>query len=230
MYAHWKGFFYPKDIPNEEMLIFYADNFLTVEVNNTFYRLPKIETVKKWFHRTPNQFLFAIKANRYITHMKKLKDAQEPLERLINKIEILDQKLGPILFQLPPNWHVNKERLKEFIKVLPSGYQYVVELRHESWYTQEIYDILKKYNIALCFHDITGKKTPQIVTADLIYIRFHGPMGYYQGKYSNSELNWWAKRINDWSKKNFVIYVYFNNDAYGYAIENAFELKNLLDI
>lgn len=228
MYKHWKGPFYPEKISNVNMLSFYTDHFLTVEVNNTFYRLPTAKTVQNWRDKTPEQFIFAIKANQYITHRKYLKDGQETVKKFFSIIKILDTKLGPILFQLPPNWNINLERITEFIKILPKNYLYVFEMRHPSWYTQEIYDLFKDYNIALCIHDFYGEITPLEITANFIYIRFHGAKGHYLGDYSTEQIKQWADKIIEWIKQNLTIFAYFNNDAFGWAVKNALELKSNL--
>lgn len=182
-YDDWKGLFYPEDLSSDELLPFYAQNFGTVEINNTFYQLPEKEVVRAWRDKVPNDFLFAVKANRYITHMKNLKDAEKPVERLIDTVSLLEDKLGPILFQLPPRWHVDLKRLKNFTKTLPDGYTYVFEVRHPTWYQEEVYEILSQINAALCIQDISGEMSPIKDLADFIYVRFHGPEGTYQGRY-----------------------------------------------
>ncbi len=228
MYKHWKGPFYPEKISNEDMLKFYTDHFSTVEVNSTFYRLPTAKTVQNWMNKTPKQFIFVIKTNQYITHRKYLKDGQETVKKFFNIIKILDYKLGPILFQLPPNWNVNLERITEFIKILPKDYLYVFEIRHPSWYIQEIYDLFKDYNIALCIHDFYGEISPLEITANFIYIRFHGAKGHYFGKYSTEQIKHWTNKIIEWIKLKHTVFAYFNNDAFGWAVKNALELKKNL--
>jgi uncharacterized protein YecE (DUF72 family) len=228
MYNHWKGPFYPDDMSNEDMLEYYSHVFNTVEVNNTFYKLPKKQVVKGWKANTPDNFVFSIKANRYITHMKNLKDGKEPVGNLINSIRVLGDKLGPILFQLPPQWNLNYERIKDFIEHLPDPYQYVFEFRNLSWYDDKVYNLLRENDIALCIHDISGKSSPQIITANFLYIRFHGPHGNYHNKYPMNHLEKWANKIYSWLEEDLTVYAYFNNDAYGRAIKNVKELGEIL--
>jgi uncharacterized protein YecE (DUF72 family) len=225
MYDHWKGPFYPEDIASDDMLPFYAQTFDTVEVNNTFYQLPSEEKVRRWKEDSPAGFLFVIKANRYITHMKNLLDPEEPVNTLMARIEILGQKLGPILFQLPPHWNVNAERLANFLEVLPQGPRYVFEFRDESWYADEIYRLLEEAGAAFCIHDHRDAPSPEEVTADFVYLRFHGPRGDYGGKYREEDLREWAERIAGWRGAGRDAYGYFNNDMRGYAVENARELR-----
>jgi len=224
MYDHWKGNFYPKNLSKDKMLKYYSTQFRTVEINNTFYKLPKKNTVINWYQKSEDNFLFSVKANRYITHMKNLKDCEEPISNSLKKIKNLKEKLGPILFQLPPQWHKNYSRLKNFLDVLNEDFLYVIELRHPSWFTEEIFQLLRDKNVSLCIHDITGDFTPQKITADFIYIRFHGPEGNYHKKYSNNEISIWTEKIFKWYNENITIFVYFNNDAYGRSTENASEM------
>mgnify|MGYP006300896705 CR=1 FL=1 len=222
MYDHWIGPFYPDDLPKEEMLAYYSQNFSTVEINNTFYQLPEVQSVKNWMANTPDGFTFVVKASRYITHMKNLKDPKESTHKFFDVIRHLKPKLGPILFQLPTNWHVNVKRLESFLKVLPEHHDYVIELRHSSWFCEEIFETLMDHEITLCFHDFSGKKTPLEITNDkLIYVRLHGVEGHYEKKYSTEQLRWWAEKLEAWSEKVKEIYVFFNNDARANAIENA---------
>lgn len=229
-YKHWVGPFYSENIDSADFLSFYAETFDSVEVNNTFYKLPEKEVVESWRDRTPRNFLFAVKANRYITHMKNLKDAKKPVERLLQTVSLFKDKLGPILFQLPTRWHVNVQRLRAFLEVLPDDYMYVFEFRHKSWHQKRIYDLLIEANVALCIQDISGEFSPMIETADFVYIRFHGPEGKYKGRYQKNEIMEWSKRIKDWIKDDKTVYAFFNNDNQANAVYNAKELKSLLNI
>lgn len=229
MYKHWKGPFYPEKFSNNKMLKYYSDHFSTVEVNSTFYKIPSEKTAQNWIDETPEHFTFTIKANRFITHRKYLKDGQETVKKFFKVIKILENKLGIILFQLPPNWHYNYERIKEFIEIIPKKYSYTFEIRHPSWYTQDLFDLFKKYNIALCIHDLTGDLLLEKITATFVYLRFHGPINPYYGKYTPDFLKQWAEKIYQWIKQNLKIFVYFNNDAHGWAVENALEIKKILD-
>jgi uncharacterized protein YecE (DUF72 family) len=229
MYKHWIGRFYPKDIKNKKMLKFYCRKFSTVEINNTFYQLPDPDSIKNWINETPKDFIFTVKANRYITHMKNLKEPQKITKKFFNIIKNFENNIGPVLFQLSSNWHVNIERLENFVPVLPDNYDYVFELRHPSWFCDEVYGLLRKNNIAFCFHDYDNKKTPlEITSQDLIYIRLHGSNANYKKLYSNNELNWWTKKIAKWTSEGKKIYVFFNNDAFGSAITNAIEIREKL--
>src|SRR5512146_244097 len=190
-YAHWRGPFYPEKCPTTKMLDFYTVRLDTVEINNSFYRLPSAETFQCWRESTPRKFCFAVKASRFITHNKKLKDPQNALYRFIPPVGELGNKLGPILFQLPPKWRVNLERLEEFLSVLPKGkrWRYAFEFREPSWLNESTYEVLRKHNAAFCIYELAGFRTENVVTADWAYVRLHGPGGKYQGSYSTGQLN-----------------------------------------
>jgi uncharacterized protein YecE (DUF72 family) len=224
-YNHWIGRFYPEGLAKSKWFEYYAGHFDTVEINNTFYQLPKEQTFRNWYEKAPKNFLYAVKANRYITHIKRLKDTSEELRRFFDRASLLKEKLGPVLYQLPPSLHKDLEHLEAFIKLLGKSSPAVFEFRHESWYSQDTYDLLRKFNVAFCVHDMPGKKSPRIVTGDVIYLRFHGTTGRYSGNYSDSALKNWA----DWIKGNLkgigAVYAYFNNDYNAYAINNAKTLK-----
>lgn len=226
VYAHWRGVFYPPDLPQSKWLDFYAHHFSTVELNNSFYRLPSEQAFISWQEKTPEKFLFSLKANRFITHIKRLKDVEEPLNNFLSRALLLKGKLGPILFQLPPNMHKKKEVLENFLKILPQGLNYVIEFRHHSWMEGEVFELLRLYNIGFCVFDMPGFTTPIIATTEFAYIRFHGSQSLYSSCYTDKELKEWAKKIKDLKAK--ITYIYFNNDAYGYAIQNAQTLSRLL--
>jgi uncharacterized protein YecE (DUF72 family) len=228
-YSHWEeGVFYPEGLAKNKQLEYYSQYFQTVELNNPFYHLPSAGTFQSWYQRTPENFIFAVKVSRYITHIKKLKDCREPWQRFINNAKQLKEKLGPILFQLPPNWQINLERLEKFLKILPKKYQYSFEFRHQTWFSEEIYQLLKKYNAALCLADSPDWPYQEEITTDFVYLRLHGRDSRYSSKYTDQELKKWAGKIKKWQKSVKEIYVYFNNDAYGYAAENAQALKRLV--
>ncbi len=228
-YQHWKGPFYPEDMSAEEFLSFYSKQFRTVEINNSFYHLPDKKTFKDWAKVVPGDFTFAVKASRYITHMKKLNEPKEALDRFLDHAHGLENRLGPVLFQLPPHWRVNPDRLRNFLALLPEGIQSVFEFRDRSWFVDEIYRALKDKEAAFCIYYMKGHASPREVTADFVYVRFHGPDGEYGGKYTKKALHEWADAISGWSDQGKEIYCYFNNDQYGYATENARELKELLN-
>lgn len=227
-YKHWRGPFYDALLPASEMLAFYLCHFDTVELNNSFYRLPTEEALKMWRESAPANFVFAMKASRFITHNKKLSDPQSALEKFMPRAELLGRKLGPILFQLPPRWHVNPERLESFLKALPKRHRYAFEMRDATWHTEPIYKLLHAYNAAFCHYDLAGFQSPIEITADFTYVRLHGPGGPYQGSYSREALKTWAQRIRNWRRKLKCIYVYFDNDQEAFAVRNALELKRLV--
>lgn len=229
-YKHWLGRYYPEGMKSSEMLKHYLRDFDTVELNNTFYQLPNESTFDAWRRNTPHDFLFAVKGSRFITHMIKLKDAQRGLTNFMPRAERLRGKLGPILWQLPPGWKVNVERLEEFLSLLPKEHRYTFELRNETWMTDAVLEVLKKYNAAFCIYELAGYHSPIELTADWTYIRLHGPTSFkYQGSYSDEQLAEWADRIRAWSKKLKGIYVYFDNDDSAYAVYNAIALKRMVD-
>jgi uncharacterized protein YecE (DUF72 family) len=227
-YKHWVGNFYPARLPASRMLEHYLQRFDTVELNNSFYKLPSASSLQLWRDSTPAGFLFAVKGSRFLTHMKKLKDAQDGLRRFFDAIDILEPKLGPILFQLPPHWEVNVERLAAFLGILPSYRRYAFEFRNPTWETAAIYDLLGSYNAGYCIFDLAGYLSPIRVTSNFAYIRLHGPGGKYQGSYSDTALHTWAARIAEWARNLTAIYVYFDNDDSGYAPQDALRLKSLV--
>ena len=228
-YKHWIGHFYPEELPQKKWLAYYAERFDTVEVNNTFYQLPQLSTFTNWREIVPENFKFAVKASRFITHMKKLKDPKTSSEKFFQGSERLENKLGPILFQLPPGWQVNADRLAVFLEAIPSGHRYVFEFRNESWLQKEVFDLLRQHNAAFCIHDFRGKDSPREITADFTYMRMHGPTEIaYAGSYPLGTLKKWAQQIRTWRKDLKAIYVYFNNDFQGYALKNALKLRELI--
>lgn len=226
-YAHWDTVFYPKEAPANQHLKFYSDFFNTVEINTTFYHLPLPQTVKNWYKQVPPAFLFSIKASRYITHTKRLLDSADALKNFYTNIKYLKEKTGPILFQLPPSFALNLQRLEDFIALLDSQYAYTFEFRHPTWYTQKVYSLLKSHNIALCVTDLNGTLSPVKMTADFAYVRLHGPKAAYRGRYSEEKLLEWKKQIQIWSKKGQV-FLYFDNDEKSYAVKDGLALKDLL--
>jgi len=224
-YEHWKGRFYPAEMSKNDWLVYYTQHFNTVELNNTFYRQPKDTTLEKWRQSAPKDFLYAVKANRFITHIKRLKDPIEPLERFLTSAALLKSKLGPVLFQLPPGLHKDLDVLEAFLKLLPGKNQSVFEFRHKSWFDNDTYELLKRYNAAFCIHDMQGMETPRAVTADFIYIRFHGSAGRYSGNYTKAMLKDRASWLKEYVGDVNSVYAYFNNDADACAVYNAKTLK-----
>ena len=228
-YKHWEGEFYPKDLPAKQQFSFYARHFKTVELNNPFYRLPTDSTFIAWRENSPRNFLYAVKASRFITHMKKLKEPEWSTAKFFHGAELLGEKLGPILFQLPPRWQKNTERLDEFLATLPGNHEYAFEFRDESWLVKEVFDLLRRYNAAFCIHDLASTQMPLEITADFTYLRFHGPgNAKYCGSYPLKSLRQWAARIRKWRKDLSSVYAYFNNDVGGHAGRNAQTLIDLV--
>lgn len=228
-YAHWRGRFYPRTLPSSDMLRYYARRLDTVEINNSFYRLPSESTIAAWRDATPSGFCFAAKASRYITHLKKLLDTRVAVDLLLSRLGVLGDRLGPILFQLPPRWRCDPGRLEAFLNLLPGGYCYAFEFRDRSWHVPEVYRILERHGAAFCIFDLQGFLTDMIVTAALVYVRLHGPTGPYAGCYDRRTLAWWARRIEAWCRAGHRVHVYFNNDQEGYAVRNAVTLRAMVN-
>jgi uncharacterized protein YecE (DUF72 family) len=227
-YQHWRGTFYPAKTRPANMLGLYIQQFDTVELNNTFYRLPPEAAVRDWRDSTPPGFVFAVKGSRFLTHMKKLKDPEQALERFFSRADLLLEKRGPVLFQLPPLWEKDEQRLQAFLEALPPGGRYAFEFRNPSWHHPAILDALRRHNAAHCTFDLAGYQSPIEITADFAYVRLHGPDGPYQGSYSEAQLNQWAQRIDEWRSQLRGVYVYFDNDIGGHAPFNALALQGLL--
>lgn len=228
-YKHWLGDFYPERHPTNKMFSWYAREFHTVEINNSFYRLPEERTFQAWRDLAPPGFIFAVKASRFITHIKRLKDARDSVDLLFSRAAPLGPTFGPVLFQLPPRWKLNLDRLTEFLNVLPKGHKFSLEFRDESWNTAAVFDLLRRHNVALCIHDWREMNWPKELTADFTYIRFHGSGSCYGGDYPEEHLRDWAARMRQWQPQLSEAYVYFNNDIGGHAIRNARRLRELLN-
>lgn len=226
-YNDWVGKFYPEDLNKKKWLEFYAKKFDTVEINNSFYRMPKESTVEGWYKRTPDDFLFTLKGSRYVTHVKRLKEVGESVAYFYHLADILKEKLGSILWQLPPSFKMDKERLINFCKTLSTDYKNVIEFRHTSWFNEEVYDILKEYKIAYCIISAPGDLPEDTVTTtDFAYVRFHGKTDWYDYNYSEEQLGHWKDQMEQLDAKE--VFVYFNNDYNIRAVENGLLLKELL--
>ncbi len=223
-YPDWVGPFYPRGMKEAEFLPYYARHLSTVEINNTFYHLPTQETLTHWRDEIPEDFLFTCKASRYITHMKKLKDPKESIERFFESVTVLQHKLGPILFQLPPRWRKNVSRLEAFLIALPTGFRYAFEFRDASWFDEEIYQLLMAHHAAFCLYHLAGQWSPEVVTGNFIYIRLHGPQDSYEGKYHQHQPRTWTTKCRKWSHSGKDVYCYFDNDEEGFAPINALDL------
>ncbi|MBZ9578741.1 DUF72 domain-containing protein [Patescibacteria group bacterium] len=229
VYSHWKGIFYPEDLPSKDKLKYFSQYFKTTEINYSFYHLPRPTTYQNWYLQTPKDFLFAVKASRFITHIKRLKGVKEAWKIFIKNTLNLKEKLGPILFQFPPSFQAtpeNLKRLEDFFKTINNqqliinNLRFAFEFRHESWCDKKIYKLFKKYNVAWVIADSPRYPKTEAVTADFIYIRMHGSKVLFSSKYTKEELKDLSQKIKKWLKT-CDVYCYFNNDFHGYAIENA---------
>jgi uncharacterized protein YecE (DUF72 family) len=228
VYDHWRGTFYPEGLRQADWLGYYAREFDTVEINYTFYRLPSETAFDRWREQAPPGFLYAVKASRFLTHFKKLKDPEEPLQRFFERAGHLDKTLGPVLYQLPPRWRANLPRFERFLATLPQGYSHVVEFRDPSWLVEDVFRLMERYRVAHCIHDMHPLQVPLRITAPPAYVRFHGDLAH-GGDYQHATLGIWAGRIDDWHSQGLDIFAYFNNDVAGYAVKNARMLRAFLD-
>ena len=228
-YWSWKGRFYPESLKPKEWLGYYARFFNTVEINSTFYNFPKKGNLKRFYRETPPGFIFSVKANRSITHMKKFKDTEELLREFYSVVrEALREKLGCILFQLPPSLHYSEKTLDRILSQLDGDFKNVLEFRHESWWREEVFSRLRESGVAFC--SVSSPKLPErlVETADFLYVRFHGKEGWYRYNYSDEELREWAERLKGVSSGE--VYAYFNNDFNAYAPNNCLRLMEFLGV
>ncbi|MHB8779784.1 MAG: DUF72 domain-containing protein [Candidatus Geothermincolia bacterium] len=226
-YLHWRQVFYPGGLKPSGFLEFYARHFDTVEINNSFYRLPSREVFEGWAEQVPAGFLFAVKASRYITHIKKLKDPEEPIARLFSRAEGLGDKMGPSLFQLPPAWKRDVARLEACVASLPRGRRVAFEFREPSWFDPSVYEVLKRAGCALCVASSRRRPSVREVTAPFSFVRFHGGRSL-DSHYTGNELRSWAAWVEELLASGIDVYAYFNNDARGFAVRDAFRFKELL--
>ena len=226
-YRHWRGDFYPAELAQTAWLGYYAQHFDTVEINNTFYRLPEAPTFSAWARRAPRGFVYAVKASRYLTHMKKLKDPAEPLARFFSRAGRLGPAFGPVLYQLPPHWPVNLDRLETFLKALPRTRRHAIEFREPSWYSDAVFALLERHKVTLCLHDMAGSASGRLLVGAFVYVRFHG-VQKYSGRYDDRTLEAWADWLAARSREGRPIYAYFNNDTGGHAPRDAVRLRAML--
>jgi uncharacterized protein YecE (DUF72 family) len=226
-YGSWRGPFYPKEVKVRDQLSYYATRFPTTEVNNSFYRLPTAKAVAEWRAAAPADFVFAWKASRYITHFRRLKDCEDSIKLVFGRMDGLGDSFGPVLFQLPPQFHADRERLAGFLNLLPKERRHAFEFRHASWYDDAIFDVLRDHNAALCISDHAAAPSPWETTADFVYLRGHGPGGQYKGAYSDETLDEWATSIRRWREGRREVYVYFDNDQKSQAPKDAERLTAL---
>lgn len=226
-YPHWKGVFYPEEVARGRWLAYYSEQFDTVELNASFYHLPQRKTFVNWRAKTPPGFLFSVKGSRYITHVKKLEGVEEPLARLLDAASALEEKLGPILFQLPPQLKCDLNRLEKFLSLLPPGNRYAFEFRNPTFFCLEVYELLRQKQISLCIADTPSYPKEEVVTASFVYLRLHGSQSLYTHCYEEEELWEWGKKIKNWLSQGEV-FCYFDNDYQGFAIKNAFRLREIV--
>jgi len=227
-YAHWRGDFYPDDLPRGKELEHYATVFDTVELNSSFYHLPKPKTAQSWHERTPPGFVFAMKGSRYISHRLKLTGAGEAVQRFVDSIKPLARKSGPILWQLPPGFTCDQQRLASFLELKPPEQRWALEFRHEGWFYPEVYELLETHNCALVWADTPDYPLKTVVTADFIYARLHGHEKLYISNYSHEQLESWAERLLAAAGDERDIFAYFDNDAEGHAPRNAITMRQML--
>jgi uncharacterized protein YecE (DUF72 family) len=227
VYDDWWGRFYPQNIKPEERLEYYSKYFNIVEINSSFYHLPRQKTFKNWSLKTHSQFYFSAKLSRYITQIKKLNDSKEPLELFLSQSKGLGKKLQVILVQLPPNFRKDLKRLGEFLKLLPKERRFAFEFRHVTWLDREVYDLLRKYKAGFVIQDSSRWPRAEVVTADFVYLRLHGRV-LYSSNYPEAELKKWAEKIKNWFSEGLDVYGFFNNDTNALAVKNALSLKNLV--
>jgi len=229
-YPHWKEIFYPQNLQQKDWFLYYTKHFDTVELNVSFYRLPRREVFEGWRKMAGAEFVFAVKGWRMITHIRKLKNCQEEIKRFFEAANGLKAKSlnletkDIILWQLPPSLKFDRERLGNFLAILPKNWRYAFEFRYSDWGKKETWEILREYKAAVVFQDFPGWPIFDEVTADFVYLRFHGKESLYSSCYTEKELKNWAEKIKNWQKQGLDVYAYFNNDALGYAVENAKKL------
>lgn len=228
-YRHWRGDLYPRDLPQDRWFEFYAERFDTVELNNSFYRLPEADVFAAWARRSPPGFLVAVKASRYLTHIRRLREPREALDRLWTRASRLGDHLGPMLYQLPPRWKRNTERLAAFADAVPGGRLQAVELRDPDWYHPDTYAVLERGQLALCLHDMPGSESPRERIGPFVYVRFHGAGHRYGGGYSGQALSAWADRLVGWASEGAACFAYFNNDLGGHAFRDASRLRKMVE-
>jgi uncharacterized protein YecE (DUF72 family) len=227
-YADWRGRFYPAELARDRWLEFYAERFGTVELNASFYRLPDAETFADWGRRVPAPFVFAVKASRYLTHVRRLREPREPLDRLWSRARRLDRHLGPVLYQLPPRWLPNLERLEAFLAAVPAGHPQALEIRDRRWYRADVLAALADSAVSLCLHDMPGSEPSPDPVGSMVYVRFHGAGERYGGAYPSQRLSAWADRMVDWSRAGLPVWAYFNNDRGGHAVVDADRLRRMI--
>jgi len=233
LYKHWRGNFYPTNLAQSRWFDHYAQAFDTVEINNSFYRLPTSETFAKWRDQAPSDFQYAVKASRFLTHLRKLKEPTDPLVRFFKNAKELGSTLGAVLYQLPPNFKINVDRLTEFLEAIPvaaraAGFRcpcHVIEFRDASWYDDRVFALLERHRVVLCLHDMQGSATERIVAGPAVYVRFHFGTSKYGGRYEERRLDDWAAWLVARARDRLNVFAYFNNDTGGHAPRDAVRLR-----
>lgn len=228
VYQHWRGLFYPDKLAVKRWFAFYASEFDTVEINNSFYRLPKAETFDLWREQAPPGFCYAVKANRFLTQAKKLKECEEPIARMMAPFRHLEHTLGPVLYQLPPRFKVNLERLESFLQIVPKDVTNVFEFRDTSWYCDAVFALLERHGASFCAHDMPGLASPRLAIGPAAYLRFHGGLAKYYGRYPDERLLDWADWIAEQARAGRTVWAYFNNDPEAHAIHDAQTLRAMV--
>lgn len=231
-YKHWKGIYYPESLPAKEWLTFHAKTYDTTEINNSFYRLPGVEVVKNWAKEVPKEFKFCPKISRFVTHTKRLKEPELTIPRFFEVFDQIKKHLGPVLIQLHPKQKFDSERLQQFLAYLHEHYRdyiFALEPRHETWLTNECYDLMKKYKTAFVIsHSGEGIPYAEVVTAKHIYVRFHGPDHLYASGYPKKMLREYADKFERWKNEGHTVWVFFNNDLQGHAIKDSKTLLKMM--
>jgi uncharacterized protein YecE (DUF72 family) len=228
-YRDWWGPFYPDEVKKKDALSYYATRFDCTELNAPFYRTPTQKAVGNWIDTVPDDFRFAWKASKFITHWRRLNIDENSMELLESRLKWMEKKLGPVLFQLPPQMAVNRDRLAQFLKALPKKRLYCFEFRHESWYEKSVFDLLGDHNASLCLSDHADAPAPLEVTADWVYVRLHGPSGRYHGSYSDEQLGHWARHMGKWRRHKKDVWCFFDNDVKSAAPKDAERLRERWD-
>ena len=228
VYKHWRGLLYPEGLPQKRWFERYSEEFDTVEINASFYRLPLASTFEGWRNKAPEGFRYAVKVNRFITHMKKLVGCDDEIDRFIALARPLGPTLGPLLYQLPPSLHKDLPRLEALLRRLPPDLEHVVEFRHKSWYDEDVLALLDRYGAGFVTHDLKGLKSPRWASGRTAYVRFHGTAGKYHGRYSDEALLEWTDWLLAEARSGKSCWCYFNNDIHGHAIEDARTLKSMV--
>jgi uncharacterized protein YecE (DUF72 family) len=225
-YDHWRSLFYPKGLAKRRWFAHYASHFDTVEINNTFYGLPSEHTFDAWREEAPEGFCFALKFSRYGSHLKRLQQPRDTIGRFLERADRLEDTLGPILVQLPPRLSPDLERLEAFLEAAPRDRRFALEFRDPRWLCEPVYELLRRHGAALCVHDLV-ERHPREITADWVYLRFHGER--YAGSYSHQFLTAEAARIRRELGRGLDVYAYFNNDQDGHAVGNALDLRRYVE-